>query len=618
MPQFQRNDYQRENPSIHRTDGLGLAQVPITTGLRPTGLQGLAERLSGHEQRLTSTGLLLQRLEQQLQDELAEANHLAEAQRRSAILANRRTAVPQCEIDSFPAATTSQCAGQICCICDDGFEQVSFEIKNSEAEAKDSDTSFESSDDAKDSGDATESEAKELEARLSVLKVEQEEAGDTDKGLAVCTLPTCGHVFHRHCIGRWLRLKNTCPMCRSVLPTVPKLSELRELGTAELRRRLDHWKINHGDVVSESSLESNRNVGLENASVDPVSDPTAVEKEPQKTTKEAKVLAERLYAHLSARPKGEEPEEGDDDYVAPPPHVQPSRTNEEEQSEGEQRDNRNSEEAVAAIARSISSAMDRRAQRRRLWELERHAAELELAQRMMHYQEATRPLGMISIEEQQRREAVGDALNRHGRNSEGEEEEAARAMEQRHIREAQEDEVLRREMLATAADEDAASMETSSVYPSSSMPSIQGGAPRGLYAYAHSSVDHSAPRTYPLTSFEPRARFGGALSRASASTIPERSAELQQALRDIGEDPQAPILVIGDEQEHGDGLMAAASADAVDADSRVSDALPDPQMFDLLGPGPHPSDEVVDSRDYVVNANPNGTYTITGFRVDDR
>jgi len=614
-PQYSRDNFGRESSSTHRIDGLGLAQVPITTGLRPSGLQGLAERLSGHEQRLTSTGLLLQRLEQQLQDELAEANHLAETQRRSAILANRRTAVPQCEIERFPTATTSQCAGQVCCICDDDFKLKSCKVQDSEAEAKDIGNGTENSDEAKDPGEAKEHEAKETEARLGISKLDQRDAGEVDDELATCALPACGHVFHRHCIGRWLRLKNTCPMCRAALPTVPKLSELVDLGTDELRRRLDHWKINHSDVLPAFDSKSSGIMGLETASVDTVSDPITVQKVPQKVTEETKILADRLYAHLSARPKGEEAEEGDDDYVAPASEVQASNANEEEGSEGySSRNNRESEEAVAAIARSISSAMDRRAQRRRLWELERHAAELELAQRMMHYQEVTRPLGMMESEEQQRREAVAEVLHRHESN---EVEEVAQAMEQRHTRESARVEVLRRETDAMSAEDDTVRLvNTSSVYPSSSSSSSsQGGAPRGLYAYAHSSIDHSALRSSPLTSFEPRERFGGALSRTyPATTIPERSAELQQALRDIGEDPEAPILFLHDEQQHGEGLLAAASAD--DGDSRQSDALLDPRAFDLLEPRPRPSDEIVGSRDYVVNANPNGTHTITGFRVD--
>jgi hypothetical protein len=44
----------------------------------------LTDRLSGHAQRLTSTGVLLQRLERQLREELLEAANLAEVSWRGA------------------------------------------------------------------------------------------------------------------------------------------------------------------------------------------------------------------------------------------------------------------------------------------------------------------------------------------------------------------------------------------------------------------------------------------------------------------------------------------------------------------------------------------------------
>ena len=56
---------------------------------------------------------------------------------------------------------------------------------------------------------------KEEEATCSVC------LADYEPGDKLCTLPLCGHVFHRACIDEWLCSHQTCPLCRVCLAPQP-------------------------------------------------------------------------------------------------------------------------------------------------------------------------------------------------------------------------------------------------------------------------------------------------------------------------------------------------------------------------------------------------------------
>ncbi|KAG0552448.1 hypothetical protein BDA96_01G508400 [Sorghum bicolor] len=64
--------------------------------------------------------------------------------------------------------------------------------------------------------------------------------------LSLRAMPSCSHVFHKHCILKWLRLNAVCPVCRCQLPTEDEDDEEEARRSSSRRRRstdpdLDAW-----------------------------------------------------------------------------------------------------------------------------------------------------------------------------------------------------------------------------------------------------------------------------------------------------------------------------------------------------------------------------------------
>nr|CAB3462861.1 unnamed protein product [Digitaria exilis] len=42
-----------------------------------------------------------------------------------------------------------------------------------------------------------------------------------ESGEACSVLPACTHMFHKPCVAKWLRKRNTCPLCRATVLRPP-------------------------------------------------------------------------------------------------------------------------------------------------------------------------------------------------------------------------------------------------------------------------------------------------------------------------------------------------------------------------------------------------------------
>jgi hypothetical protein len=40
---------------------------------------------------------------------------------------------------------------------------------------------------------------------------------DFNAGDQLCLLPACQHAYHSGCVGKWLKLRGDCPVCRCLV-----------------------------------------------------------------------------------------------------------------------------------------------------------------------------------------------------------------------------------------------------------------------------------------------------------------------------------------------------------------------------------------------------------------
>ena len=98
---------------------------------------------------------------------------------------------------------------------------------------------------------------------------------EVSEGQDTILLP-CGHMFHDNCVTKWLKIHNTCPLCRFELPTdnaeyEKQRNERNQQRDVHIRNNLDirpvdfnhpeHLNISNNIAVNNSSNNSNSNQG---------------------------------------------------------------------------------------------------------------------------------------------------------------------------------------------------------------------------------------------------------------------------------------------------------------------------------------------------------------------